>query len=105
MAGKKSKSSGKVSMGGRQRSNLHHEEKRQAYFKKKREEGRAYEYHKNPYDKKTQYQQWHDEDVERRDKAKSSRLPYARLQSVFAKLDNELAKERLAAKEKETKRK
>ena len=103
--GKKSSGTSKVSMGGRQKANLAHEAKRQEKFKAKRESGKAYEYKSNPYNKKTDYEAWHDEDLKRKEKAKSSKLPYAQLTSIFAKLNNELKKEELAAKAKEAKRK
>lgn len=104
MSKKKSRPS-RVSLGGRLKANKHHEEKRQAKFKKKIEEGKQYSYKPNPYDKKTQYEQWHDEDLKRREKAKSSKLPYAQLQSIFAKLDNELQKEALISKQREENKK
>ena len=96
---KKSSSTTKVSNGGRQKANLAHEAKRQAYFAKKREEGRAYQYKKNPYDPKTQPEEWATEQFLRLEKAKSHKLPYAQLKSFFAKLDNYLADEEKKRKE------
>lgn len=103
MAKKRSRAS-RISDGGRQKRNVAHEEVRQARFARRKEAGKEYHYKKNPYDKKTQYEQWHDEDLKRREKAQSSKLPYARLQSIFAKLENQLAKDALIAKEREEKK-
>lgn len=96
--GKKSKSSGAISNGGRQKAKVHQNEKRMSKFAKKREEGKQYVYHKNSYDPKTQAEQWAQEEYDRKQKAKSSKLPYARLTSIFAKLQNEVDKEKLRAK-------
>ena len=65
------------------------------HFAKRKEEGKAYEY-KPPKNKK-----------ERRERAKKNvdrRVPIAELDSWYRKLDNELAKEKLAKKEKDFKR-
>lgn len=104
MAKKKSRTS-RISNGGRQKANVAHEESRQARFARRKEAGKEYKYRPNPYDKKANYEEWHDEDIKRKEKAKSSKLPYARLQSIFRKLDNELNKQALMNKEKENKRK
>lgn len=101
MAKKKSRAS-KVSMGGRQKAHVAQETKRQAKFAAKRESGNAYEYKANPYKKGTR--DWHIEAAARAEKAQSSRLPLARLTSIFAKLDNQLAKEAMVNKDKKDKR-
>lgn len=98
---KKGSSSGKISGGGRQRNNVNHENKRQAYFAKKREEGRAYVYTKNPYDPKTETEKYNAERAERIEKAKSSRTHYARMTSLFAKLDNYLNAQKMSMKNAE----
>lgn len=100
MAKKKSRSS-RVSMGGRQRSNVAHEKKRQEKFAKKREQGNAYKYKKNPYKEGTA--EYEHERLVREEKNRSSKLPYARLQSVFAKLDNWLNEQTIREKAKEKK--
>lgn len=97
MAKKKSRAS-KVSMGGRQKRNVAREEKRQARFAAKREAGKAYEY--KPISAKPGSKAWKEEKAIRAEKAKSSKLPYARIKSAFAKLDNEMAKRQEAAKNK-----
>ena len=84
------KRTSKVSNGGRTKANKAHEAKRQAKFKAKRDAGKAYEYKSNPYKKGSN--EWMRENEERKNKAKSSKLSYARLQSLFAKQDNELEK-------------
>lgn len=100
MSKQKSRAS-RVSLGGRQKSNVAHEQKRQERFKKKREEGRSYEYKKNPYKEGTA--EYEHERLVREEKNRSSRLPYARLDSLFAKLDNWLAKQNELAKKNEKK--
>ena len=70
------------------------EEKRQARFAARREAGKAYEYKPNPFKKGTA--KWYAENATRAEKNKSSKLPYARLTSIFAKLDNEIAKKKEA---------
>lgn len=96
MAKKKSRTS-RASLGGRQKANLAHEAKRQEKFAKKRENGTAYIYKPNPY--KEGSQEYLHEQLERQEKNKSSKLPYAQLKSFFAKLEYELAQEKLKAKE------
>lgn len=96
---KKSSSSGKVSQGGRKKANQIKEAKRQRYFAKKKEEEREYHYKKNPFDPKTQPEEYATEQYKRLQKAKSHRLPYAKLTSFFAKLDNYLAGEEKKRKE------
>lgn len=96
MAGKKSKSSGKISMGGRTEAHKRQEEKRQAYFKKRRENGENYAYKPNPYKPGTS--EYEHERLVRAEKNKNQRLPYAKKASIFAKLDNWLAKQNEIAK-------
>ncbi len=96
---KKSSSSGTVSQGGRKKANQIKEAKRQRYFAKKKEEGRGYNYKKNSYDPKTQPEEYATEQYKRQQKAVSHKLPYAKLTSFFAKLDNYLAGEEKKRKE------
>ena len=100
MAKKKSRTD-KVSMGGRQKAHVAQETKRQAKFAAKRESGNAYEYKPNPYKKGTG--NWRIEAATRAAKTQSSKLPLARLTSIFAKLDNQLAKEAMVNKNKREK--
>ena len=102
MAKQKSRKS-RVSNGGRQKANLNHEKKRQEYFAKRKEAGKRYQYKKNPYEEGTQ--EYERERLDRIEKAKSSRLPYARLESIFAKLDNQLNDLKLKQKEASSKTK
>ena len=89
----------RVSNGGRTKANKAQEAKRQAKFAAKREAGKAYVYKANPY--KPYTKKWWIEKNKRAEKAKSSRVPYAIITSIFAKLDNEIAKEKeVAAKAK-----
>lgn len=96
---KKSSTSSKISNGGRQKQNVNHEAKRQAYFAKKREEGRAYVYKKNPYDPEKQPEEWATENYKRQQKNQNHRLPFAQLKTFFAKLDNQLAENERKKKE------
>ena len=96
MAKKGGKSSGQISGGGRQSANVRHEQKRQKKFAAKRGTDKEYKYVPNPYKKGTV--EYNREAMDRAEKAKSSKLPYARLESIFAKLDNRLAKEKIRAK-------
>lgn len=99
MAGKKSKSSGKISNGGRQKNNLVHEAKRQELFAKRREEGKTYQYKPNPYKPGTQ--EYEHEALIRKEKAiNSRRIDYAWKAHVFAQLDNYLSKQKEIAKAK-----
>lgn len=93
--GKQKSRSSRVSNGGRTKANKAQEAKRQAKFAAKREAGNAYKY--EPIKAKKGTRAWYAEKLERAEKAKSSRLPYARLTSIFAKLNNEIAKEKEAA--------
>lgn len=86
--GKKKTRTSRVSMGGRQKANVAREAKRQAKFAEKRENGTAYEYKPIPFKKGTKA--YNEEKLIRAEKSKSSKLPIARLKSIFAKLNNEL---------------
>lgn len=86
MAGKKSKSTGKISMGGRTEARKRQEAKRQAKFAKRREEGKVYKYAPIPFAEGTP--EYYSEQFARMIKSRSKKLEYARLESVFAKLDN-----------------
>lgn len=101
MAKQKSRQS-RMSKGGRQKANVAHERKRQEKFAAKRETGEAYKYQPNPYKKGTE--EYREEEYQRSLKRKSSKLPYARLTSIFAKLDNALAEEAIKEKEKNAKK-
>lgn len=110
MAQKKRQS--RVSSGKTKAIRKAQEEKRQAKFSAKREAGKAYEYKPNPFkptkadkdnavlglfDEPSKYSvekkvRWH--------KANDSKLPFAKMTSLMKKLDNALAKEALAAKER-----
>lgn len=96
MAGKKSKSSGKISNGGRQKAHEAQEARRQAKFKERRENGTNYVYKPNPYKPGTS--EYEHEKLVRSEKNKNNRLPYAKLTSIFAKLDNYLEKQNEIAK-------
>lgn len=97
MAGKKSKSSGKLSNGGRQKNHERQEAKRQEYFAKRREEGTNYQYKPNPY--KVGTSDYEHEKLIRYEKALNSRrLPYAWKKHIFAQLDNWLSKQKEIAK-------
>lgn len=87
---KKKGRTSRVSHGGREKANKRHEEKRQAYFAKKKEEGRAYKYTPNPFDSEKQPEEWATENYIRQQKTVSHKLPLARLTSFFAKLDNQM---------------
>lgn len=89
--GKQKSRSSRTSHGGRQKSNLAHEQKRQAKFAAKRGTDKEYKYKKNPYNPGTK--EYEEERLARIEKAKSSRLPYARWRSIFAKLDNLIAEQ------------
>lgn len=96
MAGKKSKSSGAISNGGRKEAHARQESRRQAKFKERRENGTNYIYKPNPYKPGTS--EYEHERLVRAEKNKNQRLPYAKKASIFAKLDNWLAKQNEIAK-------
>lgn len=97
--GKQRSRASRVSNGGRQKANVAHEAKRQARFAKRREAGTAYQWKPNPYKKGTKA--WHDEETIRKEKRWSnSRSDIAIFRSIMAKLDNKLAKEQMANKER-----
>lgn len=75
---------------------------REERMQKRRDAGKVYTYKKNPYEKGTK--EWVKEELARAEKRKSKKTHYAKMASVFAKLDNELAKAELAAKKKSKKR-
>lgn len=74
---------------------------REERMQKRRDAGKVYTYKKNPYEKGTK--EWVKEELARAEKRKSNKPHYAKMASVFAKLDNELAKAELAAKKKSKK--
>lgn len=105
--GKQKSRSSRVSNGGRTKANKAQEAKRQAKFAAKREAGNVYKY--EPIKAKKGSVEYIIAKAERVEKAKSSKLPYARLTSIFAKLDNQIAAEKeramkakAAKKEKKT---
>lgn len=74
-------------------------EKRMAKFAKRREEGKAYEYKPNPYEKGSR--NWTIEAEERALKNVDRRLPIAKLDSLNRKLNNEIEIERIKEKNNE----
>lgn len=100
MGKKASKSSGKVSGGGRQRNNVNHEAKRQELFKKRREEGTNYKYQPNPYKEGTE-EYLHEQLIRHEKVLNSRRLPYAWKKHCFALMENWLAKQKESNKTKE----
>lgn len=101
---KKSKGISKVSNGGRQKRNIAHEKKRQEKFAAKRGTDKEYNYTPNPYNPETQTEEYLIEKHKREDKAKSKRTHYARMATIFARLDNELAKKALETKKRKEKK-
>lgn len=100
MGKKVSKSSGKVSGGGRQRNNVNHEAKRQELFKKRREEGTNYKYRKIEFEPGTaEYE--HERLIRHEKVLNSRRLPYAWKKHCFALMENWLAKQKENSKTKE----
>ena len=93
---KKAKATGKMSSGNKAAQNRAKEERRQAKFAKKRDEGRAYEYKPIPYEKGTV--EYTHEKLERAEKTVSKKTPVARFTSIMRKLDNQLAKEKMERK-------
>lgn len=71
-------------------------------MKKRRESGKVYVYKKNPYEKGTK--EWVEEENARAEKRRSKKPHYAKMTSVFAKLDNELTRIELAAKKSKEKK-
>lgn len=92
MAKKGGKSSGKISNGGRKEAHKRQEEKRQAKFKERRENGTTYKYTPITYKKGTS--EYEHERLVRAEKCMNQRLPYAKKASIFAKLNNWLAKQK-----------
>lgn len=74
---------------------------REEKMQKRRDAGKVYTYKKNPYEKGTK--EWVKEELAIAEKRKSKKPHYAKMTSIFAKLDNELAKAELAAKKKSKK--
>lgn len=74
---------------------------REERMQKRRDAGKVYTYKKNPCEKGTK--EWVKEECARAEKRKSKKPHYAKITSVFAKLDNALAKAELAAKKKSKK--
>ena len=93
---KKAKATGKMSSGNKAAQNKAKEDRRQAKFAKKREEGRAYEYKPIPYAKGTV--EYAHEKLARAEKTVSKKTPVARMTSIMRKLDNQLAKEKMERK-------
>ena len=95
---KKAKATGKVSSGNRSSMNKAKEERRQARFAKRKEEGKGYTYQPIPYKKDTK--EYFDKLRDRAAKNVSHKTPIQRFTSIMRKLDNQLAKERKDVKEK-----
>ena len=72
-------------------------EKRMAKFAKRREEGKSYEYSPNPFTKGTK--EYIQEEKRRSEKNVNHKTPLQTMASIMKKLDNQLAKERMARKE------
>lgn len=71
---------------------------REEKMNKRREAGKAYSYKKNPYKEGTK--EYVTECMERAEKTKSKKLPFAKTRSIFAKLDNQLGANRAAIAKK-----
>lgn len=72
---------------------------REERMNKRKEAGKIYTYKKNPFEEETS--KWLEEEINRSEKRKSKKLPFAHHRSVFAKLDNRMNKEKAAiAKER-----
>lgn len=69
---------------------------REERMQKRRDAGKVYTYKKNPYEKGTK--EWVKEECARAEKRKSKKPHYAKMTSVFAKLDNELAAKKKSKK-------
>lgn len=93
---KKATVKGKLSSGNRSKINAAREERRQAKFAKKREDGCAYEYKPIPFEKGTV--EYAHEKLERAVKTVSKKTPLARMTSIMRKLDNQLVKEKMERK-------
>lgn len=72
-------------------------EKRMTRFEKRREEGKAYKYQPNPFKKGTY--EYRLEEKRRSEKNVNHKTPLQTMASIMKKLDNQLAKERMARKE------
>lgn len=93
---KKAKATGKMSSGNKAAQNKEKEDRRQAKFATKRDEGRAYEYKPNTYAKGTV--EYAHEKIVRAEKTIGKKTPVARLTSIMRKLENQLAKEKMERK-------
>lgn len=92
------KRTSRTSNGGRQKTNVAREERRQARFSAKRGTDREYKWSPNPYDPETEKEKFAQEQYERSHKNQSRKLEYAQTASVFAKLDNALKEKALSEK-------
>ena len=77
-------------------------EKRVAKFDKRREEGKTYKYQPIPYVKGTK--EYNEERKNRAEKNVNHKTPLQNMTSIMRKLENQLAKERAARKERKDKR-
>lgn len=66
---------------------------REEKMNKRREAGKTYKYKPNPFPKGSD--EYYDEQYDRAHKNVSHKTPFARWTSIMAKLDNQLAKERM----------
>ncbi len=78
-------------------------EKRVAQFAKRREEGKAYSYQKNPYEKGSY--QWGLERIRREEKVHKEPNEYKRYARIFGRLDRDLRAIEEAARQEEIKQK
>ena len=78
-------------------------EKRVAQFAKRREEGKAYSYQKNPYEKESY--KWEVERIRREEKAHKEPNEYKRYARIFGRLDRDLRAIEEAARQEEIKQK
>lgn len=63
------------------------------HFRKRREEGKAYEYKPNPYDKETEKKKYWEERRKRAEKNVDRRLPLQKFESEMRLLKNKIDKE------------
>ena len=78
-------------------------EKRVAQFAKRREEGKAYSYQKNPYEKESY--KWEAEWIRREEKAHKEPNEYKKYARIFGRLDRDLRAIEEAARQEEIKQK
>ncbi|MFA6832078.1 MAG: hypothetical protein WCR36_07395 [Bacteroidaceae bacterium] len=93
----------RVSSGKTKAINIAREERRQARFARKREEGLAYEYESIPFVMGTE--EYYEEEMARAEKTKSRKLPLARFTSIMKKLDNQLVQQKQRLKNNKGSRK